>query len=241
MPLCLDATGRIRAGRSYHYVHAAYAHALERAGATPVYLPIQRDAAALVRRIDALLVPGGDDLLPPRPYPPGVRFDPVPEAQLAFDRALVEAALAGDLPVLGICYGMQLLALALGGALHYDLATDLPGSAPHRLPERDGRHVLRVEPGTRLAALAGGASASVGSRHHQAVSDPGPRLRVSARSADGVIEAVEREPAAGAFCVGVQWHPETDGGALADALFAAFVAAARDQARQHVGQHAREQ
>jgi putative glutamine amidotransferase len=225
IPLCLDATGRIRAGRTYHYVHAAYARALEDAGATPLYLPLQRDAAALAARIDALLVPGGDDLLPPRPYPPDVRFDPVPEAQLAFDRALLDAALARDLPLLGICYGMQLLALALGGALHYDLATDVPGCEAHRLPERDGRHALDVVPGTRLAALAGGATASVGSRHHQAVSDPGPRLRVSARTRDGVIEAVERD--AEPFCLGVQWHPETDGGALSAALFAAFVAAAR--------------
>jgi putative glutamine amidotransferase len=192
-----------------------------------VYLPIQHDAVGLAAKIDGLLVPGGDDLLPPRPYPPTVRFDPVPEAQLAFDGALLDAALARDLPVLGICYGMQLLALALGGALHYDLATDLPGCAPHRLPERDGRHALRIAPGTLLHALAGGPSASVGSRHHQAVSEPGPALRVSARCADGVIEAVERAPDAGAFCVGVQWHPETDGGALADALFRAFVDAAR--------------
>jgi putative glutamine amidotransferase len=81
--------------------------------------------------------------------------------------------------------------------------------------------------GLRLAALAGGAAVEVGSRHHQAVSDPGPLLRVGARSRDGVIEAVEREPAAGPFCVGVQWHPETDGGAFSAALFAAFVAAAR--------------
>jgi putative glutamine amidotransferase len=234
IPICLDATGRIRAGRTYHYVHAAYARALESAGAIPLYLPIQRDAAALAARIDALLVPGGDDLLPPRPYPPEVRFDPVPEAQLAFDRALLDAALARDLPVLGICYGMQLLALALGGTLHYDLATDVPGSGAHRLPERDGRHALRIEPGTRLAGLARGNPASVGSRHHQAVSDAGPKLRVSARTDDGVIEAVERAPAAGPFCLGVQWHPETDGGALADALFRAFVDAARErrEARQ---------
>ena len=187
---------------------------------------MQNDARALVERIDALLVPGGDDLRPPRPYPAGVRFELAPDAQLAFDQALLDAALAAGKPVLGICYGMQLLALALGGALHYDIATDVPGAAQHRLPEQDGRHAIRIEQDTTLARLAGAGSARVGSRHHQAVSDPGPELAVSARSGDGVIEAIERR-GPGPFCVGVQWHPETDADALADALFSAFVAAAR--------------
>jgi putative glutamine amidotransferase len=191
----------------------------------PVYLPVQRDAQALVARIDALLVPGGDDLRPPRPYPASVSFDFVPDAQLAFDRALVDAALAAGKPVLGICYGMQLLALALGGTLHYDIATDLPGAAQHRLAEKDGRHQIQIEKDSVLARLAGSCSAQVGSRHHQAVSDPGRELAVSARCDDGVIEAIERR--AGPFCVGVQWHPETDADALSDALFSAFVAAAR--------------
>lgn len=225
IPLCQDDHGEIRPGRTYHYVHAAYAREIERAGGIPVYLPVQRDARALIERVDALLVPGGGDLPPPRPYPPAVRFALVPEAQREFDRALLDAALARDLPVLGICYGMQLLSLACGGALHYDIESDVPGAGPHRLAERDGRHLLRIEPGSRLAAIANASTASVGSRHHQAVSEPGGELRICARAEDGVIEAIERPR--GAFCMGVQWHPETDANALADALFRAFIASAR--------------
>ncbi len=225
IPLCVDDRGRLREGRTYHYVHAAYARAVERAGGVPVYLPVQRDVHGLAERIDALLVPGGDDLAPPRPYPAHVHFDLVPEAQLAFDRALLDAALGRGVPVLGICYGMQLLALARGGTLHYDIATDVPGAHEHRLPERDGRHALCIAKDSTLAALAGVHTVRVGSRHHQAVSDPGKELVVSARTEDGVVEAVERPT--GSFCVGVQWHPETDGDALADALFAALVSAAR--------------
>ncbi len=223
IPLCLDDRDRIRPGRTYHYVHAAYARAVERAGGVPVYLPVQSDVRALVGRVDALLVPGGDDLPPSRPYPPTVSFDLVAPAQLEFDRALLDAALARDRPVLGICYGMQLLALAFAGALHYDIESDAPGADRHRLPELDGRHAIRIEPGSRLEAIVGEREVRVGSRHHQAVSDPGPGLRIAARAEDGVIEAVERP--AGVFCIGVQWHPETDADALADALFHAFVEA----------------
>jgi putative glutamine amidotransferase len=223
IPLCVDEQGRWKRGRTYHYVDAAYARAVERAGATALYLPLSADPAALVERIDALLVPGGDDLLPPRAYPAHVRFEPVPAAQLAFDRALLAAALARGTPVLGICYGMQLLALALGGGLHYDLATDVAGAAEHQLGGE--RHRVRLERGSRLAEISGRDALRVSSRHHQSVSEPGPELRVCARSDDGVIEAIERagEP----FCIGVQWHPESHEDGESEALFRAFVAAAQ--------------
>jgi putative glutamine amidotransferase len=118
---------------------------------------------------------------------------------------------------------MQVLALALGGRLHYDLATDVPGSAVHQLAGADERHLVRLAPGSRLAEITSSSELRVSSRHHQAVSDPGAELRVSAQSDDGVVEAVER---ARGFCIGVQWHPEGQGDAGSEALFRAFVAAA---------------
>jgi gamma-glutamyl-gamma-aminobutyrate hydrolase PuuD len=225
IPPCLDEDGRWKAGRSYQYIDVAYARAVERAGGAPLYLPLQTDAESLVARIGGLLLPGGDDLLPETPYPQGARFDPAPAEQIAFDRRLLAAALARGLPVLAICYGMQLLALHHGGSLHYHIPTDVPEAGPHRLPEPDGRHVVRIAPGSRLAAALGDAEHEVNSLHHQGVAEPGVGLRACAHSEDGLIEAIERvEPP---FCVGVQWHPEKLQGAHRERLFAAFVAASR--------------
>jgi putative glutamine amidotransferase len=220
IPPCLDDRGRWRASRAYHYADAAYAEAISAAGGLPVYLPIQLDVDALVERIDGLLLPGGDDFPPERPYPAEVRFDPAPARQIAFDRALLEGALARDLPVLGICYGMQLLALHCSGSLHFDLASDVAGADPHQLADPDGRHAIRLEVGSRLAALLGSAVSAVNSRHHQAVADPGT-ARVAARASDGVVEAIEIPDAR--FAVGVQWHPESMEPGHRALLFGPFV------------------
>ena len=227
LPPCTDDRGRWRSGRTYHYVDAGYARALESAGALPLYLPAPGEPEALVETIDALLLPGGDDIEPPVPYPADVRFDLTPAGQLAFDRELLDLARARGLPVLGICYGAQLLVLREGGALHYDIATDVPGAAPHELPEAEGRHGLALEPGTRLAAILGDAPGPVNSLHHQGIADPGPRLRASARAEDGTIEAIESLD--GPFCIGVQWHPEKLDGRHRDALFRSFAEAAAAQ------------
>lgn len=225
IPQCLDDRGRWKAGRDYQYLDTAYASAVEDAGATPVYLPLQGDAEGLVERIDGLLLPGGDDLAPPRAYPSEVRFEPVPERQLAFDRRLLAAVRERGLPVLAICYGMQLLALHCGGSLHYDIPTDVPSAGAHQLAERNGRHAIAVEAGTRLATVLGDAPAAVNSLHHQAVAEPGAGLRASAVAEDGLIEAVEA--ADGSFALGVQWHPEKMDGAHRTRLFEALVAACR--------------
>ena len=217
--------GRCHPSREYHYIDSDYARSVAAAGGVPLYLPTHDSAATLLDRVDGLIIPGGPDFVPERAYPDSVKFDAAPPRQLEFDRSLLRNALDRDLPLLAICYGMQLLALHHGGSLHYDVAIDVPGAGPHQLADPEGRHALRVAPGTRLADVLGASPGPVNSRHHQAVASPGEGLRVCARAEDGLIEAIEGESSR--FCIGVQWHPESLPNAHRDRLFGAFAAACR--------------
>lgn len=214
-------------GRGRHSIAAAYAEAVVEAGGVPLYLPPAGSAAAALAAVDALLVPGGGDFLPPGAPPPGVAFDPVAPERLAWDRALLAAARAASRPVLAVCYGMQLLALESGGALVHHVPLELPAAGEHQLTDPAARHAVAIEPATRLARIFGGGALDVNSRHHQAVSAPGRGLRVSARAPDGVVEALEAESLDAPFLVGVQWHPEELDAAHRRALFGALIAAAR--------------
>ena len=225
IPQCFDDRGRWRAGCETDYLDAAYAQAVLAAGAAPVYVPIQVCVEAISDRLDGLLLPGGDDFLPTRPGFESVRFEPVPSIKRDFDERLLAAVTARELPVLAICYGMQLLSVCAGGTLHYDIATELPDAANHQLRGPDERHPVSLAAESRLARILGAAPGPVNSRHHQSVASPGAGLRVVARAEDGIIEAVEGE--GGPFRLGVQWHPETLGGPHRDRLFGAFVAACR--------------
>jgi len=232
IPQCLDDRGRWRAGRPYQYLDHAYPRAVEAAGGTPIFLPIQPGVTELLEHIDGLLLPGGDDLPPPHPYADSVRFECVPLEQLEFDRRLLAGARARRIPILAICYGMQLLALESGGTLLYDIESDVPGAANHRLDDPDGRHPIEIVANTRMSRILGDAPGPVNSLHHQGVATPGDLL-VAARSPDGLIEAIEAP--GDDFCIGVQWHPEKLAGVHKEALMAAFVRthrADRGDARQ---------
>jgi putative glutamine amidotransferase len=226
--LCLDTSGRLRPERRYHYIDERYAFAVAEAGGVPTYLPIQPGPEEIVDRIDGLVLPGGDDLLPEAPYPEEVRFDATPSEQVDFDRAILAGALARGVPVLGICYGMQILALLHGGTLLHHIPLDVPEALPHQLSERKGRHPIHVEAGSLLEAAIGADPEPVNSAHHQAVATAGEGLRVSARTSDGLIEAIEG--VGERFCLGVQWHPERLSGAHRSGLFGAFVSRCRSGA-----------
>ncbi len=193
-----------------------YLQAIERAGAVPVVLPpCVSDMESLIARLDGVCLSGGPDL-DPEAY--GARdrhaeLGPTEPSLDAFELELARAALERGMPLLGICRGAQALNVACGGTLHQHL----PG---HRQsdPGCTATHEVEVLPRTRLAGLLGAGRHAVNSFHHQAVDRLGPGLRVSARAADGTVEAIE----GAGFAIGVQWHAET----LADGrLFEALVTA----------------
>ena len=201
----------------------AYVRALDRAGARPLLVPpVEGGVEETLDALDGLLLSGGADLDPatygaePHPATANVR----PERDRA-ELALLEAALARDLPVLAVCRGSQILNVARGG----DLVQHLPeviGSEAHReTPGVFSEHDVSVEEESRLRAIVG-AHTSVKSSHHQGFGRVGEGLRPAAWADDGTLEALG-DPAH-PFALGVLWHPE-EGEDLT--LFEALVDAAR--------------
>jgi putative glutamine amidotransferase len=194
------------------------------AGGLPVASDAWSDPEVLADRVDAIVLNGGGDVAPERYGAERLpRTDPADERRDTFELGLVRAALDRGLPMLGICRGMQLLNVALGGTLVQDLAPVT--SLEHEVADPWDRpvHDIEVEPGSLLARAVGASRARVNSAHHQAVDRLGDGLRVTARAPDGVIEAFEDERG---LLFGVQWHPEFMAPGCAaeqEALFAAFL------------------
>ncbi len=207
----------------------AYARAVSVAGGVPVLIPTGADADALADQLDGLLIPGGADIDPQlfgeEPHPT-VRI--VARPRFETEWALVRAFEQRRKPILGICYGAQLLNVWRGGSLYQHLP-DLPFVTLKHRREPDEpalpRHFVQLERNSRLHELIGQEQFEIVSAHHQAVKTVGRGLRVVACSPDGVIEAVE--DASLPFFIGVQWHPERDPDSPAThALFEAFIRAA---------------
>lgn len=181
---------------------AQYPRLVQASGGHAVMVPPDdpSEAVEVVARLDALVVAGGADVEPVRyGAVPEPRTGPPARARDAWELALVEAALASGTPLLGICRGMQLLNVALGGTLiqHLDGHVEAVGVM--------GRHPVKPVPGTRYASLVPELT-SVPTYHHQAVDRLGAGLTASAYAEDGTVEAVElADPA---WALGVQWHPE---------------------------------
>lgn len=190
-----------------------YYASVEAAGGVPLVIPpgLSPEAlCSLLDRIDGVLLSGGADV-----NPLFVGEEPIPQLgginprRDAMELLLVRLAYDRQIPLFGICRGIQVLAMALGGSVHQDLGACLPEAKllkhSQNLERGVASHKVEAEEGSLMHRLLG-KEIFVNSFHHQAVNEPGPRLQVTARSVDGVVEAVESTEKKSIY--GVQWHPE---------------------------------
>jgi putative glutamine amidotransferase len=197
-----------------------YARAITAAGGLPVHLPQHVDPAAYAGRLDGLLLSGGADVAPDQyGAPPSPEIGPVEPARDEAERGLIDLAMADGLPVLGICRGLQILNVWAGGTLHQHV----PDHARYDLPPDEQFDEVTVTPTSRLGLMYG-PTCRVNSLHHQTVDRVADGWIVTARSADGTIEALEWP---GHDVIAVQWHPELLPAAAADPLFTWLVERAR--------------
>lgn len=197
-------------GLPVHSLPQAYSDAVAAAGGMPVLLGAgSAPVDALLSRLDALVISGGGDIAPERHRGGGHEtVYMVNAARDAFELALAECALAReDLPLLGVCRGMQVLNIALGGDLELHLPDVYGEAVVHRLPPREPTyHKVRVDPESALGRIYEVAELRVCSWHHQCVRELGRGLVAAAWSEDGVVEGVVH--ATRPWTIGIQWHPE---------------------------------
>ncbi len=239
----IGLTMRLELETRRFYLGRDYSDALEAAGAVPVHLPLIADPeyiAAAVGMLDGILLPGADCDPDPALYgeDPHPKLGRVVPDKDATDLLVLAEADSRNLPVLAICYGMQILNVSRGGGLIQDIEAQVENCIKHDQgkPFERNSHGIRIDEGSFLADLAakeGLADIKVNSHHHQAIRDMGLNLKAVARTSDSVIECVE-EVNEERFVLGVQWHPElswrTD--LLSKAIFDRFVERCMD--RRHV-------
>lgn len=214
-----------------------YFAAVRRAGGEPSEISLGQTAeklAAQIEQLDGFVLPGSPADVEPSRYG-AARHEKTKTLDPARDRtdsAILDHAIAERKPVLAICYGCQILNVHQKGTLVQDIPAERPGREVHGntdlaagVKKGDAEHDATLAAGSRLAKLAEAEQVHINSSHHQSIEKPGEGLRVTARSAGGIVEGVELEDA-GQWVVGVQWHPERmPDDAFARNIFGDFVAA----------------
>ncbi|MBV9215566.1 MAG: gamma-glutamyl-gamma-aminobutyrate hydrolase family protein [Acidobacteria bacterium] len=236
-------TMRLELPTDRFYLGRDYSEAIENAGGIPLHLSLIPKAeyiAEALADIDGILLPGSNTDIDPAYYQeePRPQLGTVIPVKDDTDMMVLSEAERRNIPVLGICFGMQALNVSRGGSLIQDIESQVPGCVKHEqgAPATRVSHGLRLEAGSILSSLKSAKEqVRVNSSHHQAVKDVGRDLRATAWASDGVIEAVE-DTREGRFVLGVQWHPELtaswDG--LSREIFALFVEESSNRSRPRV-------
>lgn len=218
---------------------AGYYDSILTSSGVPILIPPitrQDDLLPILEKLDGLILAGGGEDMDPRrqnmPFHQSVRV--MHERREAADRLLCKLAEQRKLPTLAIGLGMQEMNVVHGGTLFTHIPEDVPKSIPHRDPHGGAhRHIVVMEPGTKMEEIYGEDEIRVNSYHHQAINKLAPMFRPSAFAPDGLLEAYEHADLADWWCIGVQWHPENEGQISLDTqLFECFIEAAQGGVRK---------
>jgi len=232
-------TMRLELSTNRFYLGRDYCEALQAQGGVPFHIgliPDREYIASALEGADGVLLPGSDTDVDPSLYgeEPHSAFRKNIPVKDRTDLLVLEEADRKGLPLLAICYGMQVLNVHRGGSLIQDITSQIEGAYKHDQGEPLNRlsHRVEVTTGSRLHEMGPEEGQRVNSHHHQAVKELGRGLRISARSSDGIIEAVEDEET-GRFVLGVQWHPELSWkeDSFSNKIFAVFTESCRKQAQ----------
>ena len=220
------------------YLARDYSEAVEAAGGIPLQIPLiprREYLSSLVAELDGVLLPGSASDVDPLRYgrEPHFRLGEVHPLKDETDALVLAEVERLGLPLLAICFGMQIWNVVRGGALIQDIKTQVPEAIKHEqgAPRTRRSHRVRLLEGSRLAELNGEGDALVNSHHHQALETLGSELRATAWTSDGLIEAVE-DVRPQRWALGVQWHPEIawEQDEFSRALFDTFVRASSQHA-----------
>ncbi|MGE5390184.1 MAG: gamma-glutamyl-gamma-aminobutyrate hydrolase family protein [Deltaproteobacteria bacterium] len=208
-----------------HCLGDGYVASVRQAGGSVIILPPSDDDAMIEEYLDichGLILSGGGDIDPAFwGELPSPRLGEINPRRDGFELALARRALERDIPILGICRGCQLLNVACGGSLQQHI--DSPLAHDQKAPRDYPFHAIFIEPDTALASIIGRGEIRVNSFHHQAAADLGQGLIISARTADGTVEAIESR--SHRYMLGLQWHPETMNDMFSQRIFSSLVKA----------------
>ena len=231
---------RIESPTDRFYLSRHYSEAVEAAGGIPLHIsliPTEDYVASVVEALDGVLLPGSDSDVDPQRYghQPHPKLGTVQPIKDETDLLVIAAAERKRIPLLAICFGMQILNVARGGTLIQDIESQVPGAIKHEqgVPRDRRSHQVKLLSGSILETLAASEQQSVNSHHHQAIEVIGRDLVATAWSSDGLVEAVE-DPRSDVFVMAVQWHPELgwQDDKFSQRIFGRFVTEARNSKSQ---------
>ena len=196
--------------RSWYALRKDYSDCVVEAGGTPIFLPYNLNIEDLLNIIDGLIIPGGDEDINPKFYGQTIKSECVRtnDNRAEFELAITKAAIERNMPIFGICNGLQIINVLFGGTLIQHIPDHINSHINHEQPEPkdEPSHEINIKPGTLLSNMAEADTIMVNTTHHQAIDKLGEGLIVSAKAPDGIVEAIESKQHK--FLVGVQWHSE---------------------------------